>query len=48
MRLAGSRPEAIQRCTDRVVAPTRAAACRGLISSGMSVAIVAYRAGASL
>ena len=42
-RLAGNRPDAIHRCTDRVVAPTRAAAWLGLNSSDMTVAIVAYR-----
>ena len=41
-RLAGSRPLAIQRWTERVVAPTRAAAWLGLNSSRICVAIVAY------
>ena len=43
-RRAGSRPLAIQRWTDRVVAPTRAAAWLGLSSSDIDVAIVAYHA----
>src|SRR4051812_41089456 len=41
-RRAGSRPAAIHLWTDRVVAPTRAAASLGLSSSDMTVAIVAY------
>ena len=44
-RRAGSRPLAIQRWTDRVVAPIRAAAWLGLSSSDIDVAIVAYHAG---
>jgi len=40
-RLAGRDPRAIQRWTDRVVAPIRAAAWLGLNSSGIGGAIVA-------
>jgi hypothetical protein len=40
-RLAGSRPLAIQRWTDRVVAPIREAAWLGLSSSVICGAIVA-------
>ena len=43
-RRAGSRPLAIQRWTDRVVVPIRAAAWLGLSSSDIDVAIVAYPA----
>jgi hypothetical protein len=41
-RRAGRRPLAIQRWTERVVAPIRAAARLGLSSSDMSGAIVAW------